>query len=100
MFVLLATLINASMVVVRFLTKLSTGSFRIVNEFKRRTEMRYPGWKVYIDATFIGAGLVAPLLMFLLQYRGWKTSVNTLHDLTVYADTPYRGGGEGTLFKP
>jgi len=65
-YMLLTTLIPALMVVIRFLTKLSTASFRIVSQFKRRTEMRYPGWKVYIDAAFIGAGLLAPLLIVLL----------------------------------
>jgi len=62
-FMLLTTLITASMVVVRFLTKLSTASFRIVSQFKRGTEMRYPGWKVHIDAALIGAGLLAVLLI-------------------------------------
>ena len=59
------TLVTALVVVARFLTKLLTVSFRIVKDFKRRTQMRYPNWTVYIDAAFIGAGLVAPLLIVL-----------------------------------
>jgi hypothetical protein len=54
------------MFVARLLTRLLTVSFRIAKEFKRRTEMRYPGWKVYIDAALIGAGLAAPLLIVAL----------------------------------
>jgi len=67
-FALCAALVGVSMMVARFLTNLFTFSFRSATDLKRRTEMRYPGLKVYIDAAFIGAGfavVLPPLLRML-----------------------------------
>jgi len=56
----------------------------ITKELKRYTEVRYPGWKVYIDVAVIAVGFVALWVMVLLGYQGWMTLSCAVHKLTVY----------------
>jgi len=85
-FALWTTLITASIIFARSLQYLFITSLLIAKECKRRTERRYPSWKVYIDAAFIAVGIVTLWLIVLLGYRGWKTLSDAVHELTRYLD--------------
>ena len=94
-FTLCTTLISASMIFARFLRHLFIISLLITKESKRRIELRYPSWKVYIDAAFIAVGLVVLWLIVLLGHQGWKTLSWSVHELSGYLDILVRWSRRG-----